>query len=119
SRWFSSPRGLAVLWFAVLAGPLAWAADLGVSYALVQWTCGSQHTSVLHLMSVAALLVIAAGAVAAWRAIEEAPRDAPTEGGRPVDRGKFMAVWGLLSCALFSTVVIASAVPRWVLDACQ
>jgi hypothetical protein len=30
-----------------------------------------------------------------------------------------MAVLGLAMCALFALVVIAAAIPRWVLDACH
>jgi hypothetical protein len=119
SRWFSSAEGMAALWGGVLAGPIAWALDLGVSYALVKWTCGSQHTSVLHLVTVGALVIIAGGAFAAWRALEQTPAGAPTDGGHAFERGRFMAIWGLWSCAFFTLVVLATALPPWVLDACQ
>ena len=101
------------LWTGVLAGPIAWASDLGISYAIVKWTCGSQHTSVLHAVSAAALLAIAAGAVPAWRGLSLSTGSAST------DRIRFMAVLGLLSCALFALVVVATWIPSWVLNACQ
>ena len=117
--WFSSPEGAALLWAGVLAGPTAWALDLGVSYSLVKWTCGHQHASVLRLITLGALLMIVAGAIASWRALAAVPTDATDEGGRPFDRGRFMAVLGLTTSALFAVVVIATAIPRWMIDACQ
>jgi hypothetical protein len=119
SGWFSSPEGISAAWFGVLAGPIAWAADLGVGYALVKWTCGHQHVFVLRLASVTALIVIAAGAFSAWRTLDRSDSAAAGESSIRIDRGRFMAMWGLLSCAFFALVVIATAIPRWVLDACQ
>ena len=118
-RWFSSPEGMGAQWAGVLAGPIALAADQLSSYALVKWTCGHQHPIVLHLISLGALVAIAAGAFAAWRGLAEAPPDATFEGGRPFDRGRFMAVLGLTTCALFAILVIAMAVPTWMIDACR
>jgi hypothetical protein len=118
-RWFDAPRGIGVLWAAVLAGPTAWAIDLVLSYSLVQWTCGGGPPVVLHLVSLFALALIAGGAFAAWRALQVAPGGAPDDGSEPDQRGRFMALLGLTMCALFAVVVIAAAIPRWVLDACQ
>ena len=105
-------------WAGVLAGPIALAADQLSSYALVKWTCGHQHPIVLHLISLGALVAIAAGAFAAWRGLAEAPPDATFEGGRPFDRGRFMALLGLSSSALFALTIVGSTVPRVMLDAC-
>lgn len=113
-----SPRGIAAEWTGVLAGPIAFALDLLVSYSLVKWTCGSQHTSVLHLLTVGALLVTAGGAFASWTALAATPEHASSDGGRPVDRARFMALLGLTMSAFFAVVVIANDVPRIVLDAC-
>ena len=118
-RWFVSPEGMTAQWAGLLAGPIALAADELSCYALVKWTCGHQHTWVLHLISLAALVLIAAGAFSAWRGLNEAPPDAMLDGGRSVDRGRFMGVLGLATCALFAVLVVAMAVPGWMIDACQ
>jgi hypothetical protein len=117
--WFSSPAGIALLWTGILAGPIAWAADLTSSYAIVKWTCGNQHTSVLHLITLGALLITAGGGVASWRALQQAPGDATPDGPRPIDRGRFMAILGLVMCATFALAMVANAVPRLLLDACS
>jgi hypothetical protein len=110
----------AILWAGILAGPAAWAVDLTASYALVHWTCRTRHTTLLHLVSASALVVIAAGVFAAWRGLQDARVGSGqrTTAARRVDRQRFMAVLGLVMCALFATVVIAGALPRWILDAC-
>jgi hypothetical protein len=98
---------------------MAWATDLLVRYSLVQWTCNTQHRLVLQLVAVGALLVTAGGATAARRGLAQTPADAPTEGGRPMDRSRFMAMLGLLSSLLFAIVIVAGAIPLWVLDGCR
>jgi hypothetical protein len=107
-----------MLWAGILGGPVAWALDLTISYAIVQWTCSSQYTSVLHLITIAALLITAGGAFASWTALRRAHGAASDDGPRPADRGRFMAVLGLLLSALFALTMIGNAVPRLALDAC-
>jgi hypothetical protein len=116
--WFSSAPGITLLWIGMLAGPTAWALDLTISYALVQWTCGHRSPFVLHLITLGALLVTAGGAAASWTALQRTPPDALDDGPRPFDRGRFMAIVGLLISALFALMMIANDLPRWVLDAC-
>ena len=116
-RWFAH-EGIAAQWTGVLAGPLALAADQLASYALVKWTCGHQHVMVLHLISLAALVAVAGGAFAAWRVLSEAPAGATLDGGRAIDRGRFMGLLGIATCALFALLVIAMALPPWMIDAC-
>jgi hypothetical protein len=107
------------LWTGILAGPVAWASDLCISYALVKWTCGSQRITVLRGITPVALTVIAGGAVLSFLALQQTPPQAPTDGGDPRQRARFMAILGLASCALFAVAIVAGAIPRWVFDACQ
>ena len=53
-----------------------------------------------------------------WRCSAR-PTTLPTDGGDPRQRARFMAILGLTSCALFALAIVAGAIPRWVLDACQ
>jgi hypothetical protein len=107
------------LWTGILAGPIAWALDLTASYALVKWTCLSQRESVLHGITLAALAMIGVGALFSFLALQATSADRPEDGGRPRQRARFMAMLGLASCALFALTVVAGAIPRWVLNACQ
>jgi hypothetical protein len=114
-RWLSPLP----LWTGIFAGPIAWAVDLTASYALVKWTCLSQREAWLHAITIAALATIAGGAMLSFFALQATAEDQPEDGGRPRQRARFMAILGLTACALFALTVIAGAIPRWVLDACQ
>jgi len=107
------------LWSGILAGPIAWALDLGVSYALVKWVCATRHEEVLHAITLGALALVCVGAVLSWLALQQTATDEPTDGGRPRQRARFMAVLGLTVSALFALQIVAGAVPRWFIDACQ
>ena len=63
-------------------------------------------------------MVIGAAAIS-WTALRRTADDVPTDGGQPRQRARFMAVLGLASCGLFALQILAGAIPRWVLDACQ
>ena len=108
-----SARGIATQWAGVLAGPIAWALDLTIGYSRVKEACGTPWMWALHVMTLAALVIIALGAWAAWTALRATPDDAPTDGGRVIDRSRFLAILGLLSCSYFALVVIATSIPRW------
>jgi hypothetical protein len=107
------------LWSGILAGPLAWALDLTVGYAIVKWTCNSQRAVVLRAITPAALLIVGLGAIASYVALQQTKGDEPTDGGRPRQRARFMALLGLTLCAFFALTIVALAIPKWVLDVCD
>ena len=118
-RWFDGPPGIAAQWAGILAGPAAWLLDLQVSYAIVQWVCGGGPYVVLHLVTLGSLLIAAAGAFASFTALQRAAGPEREDGSQPDERGRFLAILGLVSCAYFALVIVAGAVPRLVLDACR
>jgi hypothetical protein len=85
----------------------------------VKWECATHHQDVLHGVTIAAFVLVCGGAFLSWRAMEETFQAGPTDGGRPVQRARFMAVLGLTLCALFALQIVAGAIPRWFIDACQ
>ena len=107
------------LWTGILAGPLAWAFDLTASYAIVKWVCHTNRESVLQLITFASLAVVIGAGAISWIAFMRTVHDEPTDGGRPRQRARFMAVLGLASCGLFALQILAGAIPHWMLDACQ
>src|SRR3954470_19539344 len=114
-RWLSPLP----LWTGILAGPAALAADQLISYALVHWTCTAQRQAVLHVIALAALALVAGGAVVSWQALRHSRDDGPTDGGQPRQRAHFMAVLGLALSAFFAVSIVALAIPPTVLDACH
>jgi hypothetical protein len=107
------------LWTGILAGPIAWAFNLTASYASVKWVCHTGSYGVLRLITVVSLALVGAAAAISWIALMRTAHDVPTDGGRPRQRARFMAMLGLASCGLFALQILAGAIPHWVLDACQ
>jgi hypothetical protein len=107
------------LWTGILAGPIAWAFDLGASYALVKWVCHANSRGALQLITFASLVAVLGGAAISWAALLRTTGDVPIDGGLPRQRAHFMAILGLASCGLFALQIVAGAIPHWVLDACQ
>ncbi len=104
--------------YSLLVGPVAWAADLGLSYANVYHACSTGHHYVLHVISVVAFLAALSGAYVGWQEFQ-AVRDANDEGDSPFDRSHFMALLGVASGLGFALVIIATAVPKLVFNPCQ
>ena len=112
---------LLALWAGILAGPLAWAALLQTNYMLSYVACEQQHKWMLHLATAAALALIAAGAFAAWRAappLHEEDDVSPDPAGASALRRRFMALGGLVLCAWFAIVILATEIPALVQHPC-
>jgi hypothetical protein len=107
------------LWTGILAGPIAWTFDLTTSYALVKWVCRTEGYGVLWGITIVSLVLVAGGAAISWKALEKTRADVATDGGRPGQRARFMALLGLIACGLFALQILAGAIPHWVIDACQ
>jgi hypothetical protein len=112
---FSWGPRLAALWFGLGAGPLAWAALLEINYVLSYVACEQRQTWMLHLATACALLTVGLGALAAWSA-------APPLRGRTSStteaRARFMALGGLVMCAWFALVILATAIPVLLIHPC-
>ena len=112
-------RPIAAQWFAVLAGPLAWALGLNAGYAFVRVACVRDSMLPLHLVSLFTLLLALAGGLVAhgiWRRTGE---EGPGEGGGALSRSRFMGLIGLLASGLFSLAIIAQWVAVLFLDPCM
>ena len=96
------------LWTGVLAGPIAWAADLQARYALVRYACVNRAGWIMWMITLGALLITAFGALCSWRGwIDETPRV------------RFMAIGGLFIGGMFALAIIAMAIPDLFLKACD
>lgn len=115
---FKQPGELLALWTGVLAGPLVWAADQQARYFLATYACTTARL-VLHLLTLISLLLIAGAAFAVWRSWRRAGGGWPDSGGGAVSRSRFMAVTGLLLCALFALLVIAQWLPAVFYSPCE
>lgn len=119
-------RREALLWYAVIGGPLAWAGQYLIGYALEEAACsaGSETETIwgAGVNAVGGGLTIAAGLLAAgallagaltWRSLSES--DA---GSDPRGRARFMAGVGALGSALFLLTIVLNGVAFAGLDSC-
>ena len=109
----------AVVWWTMFAGPFAWACDLGFSYVLQQHTCSTGHHYVLHVITVVCALIALTGLAAGIAAYKRIPEEANDHGMRPMDRTHFQVLFGMVFSITFTVVIVAEAVPRWILNPCQ
>ncbi len=108
-----------LMWWCMLAGPFAWACDLGFSYVLAQHACSTGHHYVLHLISVICFFVALTGIAAGYAEYSKLPRELSDKGPRPLDRAYFQLLFGAVFSIAFAVVIIAGAVPRWILSPCD
>jgi len=106
------------LWTGVLAGPIAWILDEGLSYALTQHACSTGHVYVLHVISVVSLIIAIIGAWIAWRQWSLLG-EGSDEGGSAHDRAWWMARVGVALGIGFGIVIVALAVPKFMLSPCS
>jgi hypothetical protein len=117
-----------LLWFGILAAPLAWTAQILVAPDLAEILCyrgaaGSGHSrvyglpleSVLFALNVALTAVAVAGVIvsfACWRRVRGAHD--PT----PAQRATWMALAGILVSALFLIAIVIGFIPLYFLESC-
>ena len=109
----------AMVWWTMFAGPWAWACDLGFSYLLAQHACSTGHHYVLHVITVVCSVIALSGFAAGWTAYSALPEEANEEGIRPIDLTHFQVLIGIVFSLAFTMVILAEAVPRWILNPCQ
>lgn len=106
------------LWLGLLGGPLAWLAQLGVSYPLVPPSCAAGWGAAFHMVSLAAALVAAASGAVAWQSWRRL-RGGPEARGARLQRQGFMALGGALASALFLATIVAQWLPVLFLSPCE
>jgi hypothetical protein len=121
SKRKSVPDGL--LWFGLLAAPLAWGAQLVLGYGSEETTCSSPGRSetvagleleqFVTAVSVVAALVALAGLIAAVGTALAAPSD------DALGRIGFMARGGILVSAVFLGAILLAGAAAFALSPCE
>ncbi|HEX3154372.1 MAG TPA: hypothetical protein VHV32_07085 [Candidatus Angelobacter sp.] len=119
STTFRSGSSAMALWWGVFAGPIAFAADEVLSYAIVQHSCSTGYNLLLHFYTIMAIFVCASGFLSALWCYNRIPRDAGTEEANVASRSRWMAIYGLAASSVFVIVIIALAIPKWALSPCD
>jgi hypothetical protein len=118
SRRHWDDTGLLMVVSAVVLAPLAWFLDLQASYALVKWACRHERRDLLLMLPIASLSLSALAGWMSWSSWTKLRGAGPL--ARSVeDRSYFLSIVGLGLAALFALLILASLVPRAVLNPCQ
>lgn len=104
------------LWFAIFVGPMAWAADFGLSYGLTHWACAANASRLLLAFSALAFALAMAGLLAALRAHRELPSSTGTAGA--ADPRRFLSISGIVLSGGSLLLIIAAAIPRLMVNMC-
>jgi hypothetical protein len=102
----------------VLLGPIAWILDEGLSYSLTQHSCSTGHVYVLHVVSIVCLIIALGGAGIAWHQLSLVGTGS-AEGGSILDRSWWMARVGISLGVGFAVVILALAIPKFLLSPCS
>ena len=111
-------RRMALLWTGLLLAPAACLLNLELGYMLVHPACLQNSRVSLHVLH--ALMVLLA--LGGWWAAHRGRALASRPGGTPADvegRSRFMGPLGMWTSELFVLVILAQAVPAFVLHPCQ
>jgi len=96
-----------LLWFGVLAAPVAWALHLQAMYVLTQSACARHTMLPLHLATIVLLAVSVLSILVGWRDWNRIGTDWPSgiEGG-VIGRSRFLATVGVFMSMLFTLVIV-------------
>jgi len=118
ARNYWEHSGLILLWTSMLAGPVAFAINLQVGYALVKWACSREQTFLLPLVAVIALALTAWGGWLGWTCLVKV-RAADEQGGTIQDRSYFMAMVAIGLNAILALWILTTMFPQAVLSPCE
>ena len=107
------------LWIVVLAGPVVWLCSFEANYALAPWACTFQSKVALYLVSLLALALCAASLVFAWKLWKQFGAEWHAQDAGAIPRARAMAISGIVLSAAFFIVVLAQAIPEFMLESCQ
>ena len=96
------------LWFGLLAGPLAWTLHELLSYALVKLVCATNAGFVLHVVTLGALALAAAGVYVAVHAYAT----------QTAEEARFVSAAGALVSGVFVFAILMEGIPNAVVSPC-
>lgn len=102
------------LWWGILCGPVAFAVDLQLRYALVHYACEHSQRWMLVGVAVPLFLVCVVGALFSWRGW----RVGADETAIP-SRARFMSLGGAMLSAAFALTIVANAIPSFFISPCD
>lgn len=115
----SRPTTNGLLLYGILGGPLSFAVDLTWSYTQVPHDCSTGHHYMLHVVTAICALFCVAALIIAWRSVSQTKAAAGKDHESGRGRQRFMALLGVAASGFFLLVIIANAIPRFLMSPCE
>jgi|GEM_PF-6017332 len=106
------------LWIPLGAAPLVWLTYLESANAIAPWGCAGGHRAMIAMATVMAMLAVLGACWVSWRAWR-AVRPAGLLPHADAQRGHFLALSAVGVSTLFALLVLASAIPIVLRQACE
>jgi hypothetical protein len=103
---------------ALFAGVAAWALQQQGGYVAASWMCGNQGKPMVWLLTVAALVLLAAGSWLSWHTLRPLLHDDRTEDSDISRPRRFLSLVALLAALLFLFAVLMQAAAAIFLPGC-
>jgi len=115
----SPPSGTTVaLWLALAGGPVVVLLAQWAAYALVPDACARQSSVFVHLVHLAALLLVAAGFLVSRREWARLGRSEPDERPGPEHRARFMAFSAMVASPFLALVLLTMWLATFLFSPC-
>jgi hypothetical protein len=114
-RW----PGIFGLTYGLIAAPLSALLTQLFAYAGVQWACGHQTVSVVHLVPATFIILAGLAIWISWRDWSSVGRIGRAETATVTDRTRFVAICGIALSAYAILIILAMWIPLIVYDPCQ
>ena len=103
---------------ALFAGAGAWALQQQAGYVAVSWICGGGAKGPVFLLTGAALLLLAVGGWASWRALRLLFASDQTEGSDRLRPRRFLGLVAVMAAQLFLFTILLQAAAAFYLPGC-
>ena len=104
--------------WSLASGFVGYGLDLSINYVLQHHACSGAPME-MHLVTWVCFLIALSGFVFGYMQHRRLPHQSNEEGPCPHDRAHFQSLMGLGFSLAFAVAILAQAVPRWILSACD
>jgi hypothetical protein len=104
--------------WSLAAGFVAYGLDIGISYVIQHQACAESPVE-MHVVTWICFAIAVSGSVVGYIQHRRLPHHSDEEGPAPHDRAHFQSLLGLAFSLAFAVAILAEAVPRWILSACD
>ena len=112
-------KPLLILWVAILTGPLAWFLNLEANFALAPLACTGRGKMFLHLVAAITFIMALTAACTSYVQLNLRTRRADGETAAAPATYRTLAMAGLVLNAFSLLVIVAQAIPNFMLEGCE